>query len=100
PETDGPGKLTVQSPAFAEGAAIPPIFSEYGQGASFPLTWTAGPADPRSFVVVVEEPDSKPPSAVPVVHWLAWNIPSSVTSLREGLQKQDRLEDPPGLRQG
>ena len=31
---------------------------------------------------------------------VGWNIPASVTSLREGLQKQDRLEDPPGLRQG
>jgi Raf kinase inhibitor-like YbhB/YbcL family protein len=100
PETDGPGKLTVQSPAFTEGAPIPPIFSEYEQGASFPLSWTAGPADTRSYVVIVEDPDSKPPSAVPVVHWLVWNIPPSVTSLREGLQKQDRLEDPPGLRQG
>jgi Raf kinase inhibitor-like YbhB/YbcL family protein len=100
PETQGSGTLTVHSPAFAEGAPIPPIFSDYEQGASFPLSWTAGPAETRSYVLIVEDPDSKPPSAVPVVHWLAWNIPAGVTSLREGLQKQDRLEDPPGLRQG
>jgi Raf kinase inhibitor-like YbhB/YbcL family protein len=31
---------------------------------------------------------------------VAWNIPAETTSLREGLQKQDRLEDPSGMRQG
>jgi Raf kinase inhibitor-like YbhB/YbcL family protein len=100
PETNGPGKLAVHSPAFSDGGPIPPVFSEYEQGASFPLTWTAGPADTRSYVLIMEDPDSRPPSPVPVVHWLVWNIPPSMTSLREGLQKQDRLEDPPGLRQG
>jgi Raf kinase inhibitor-like YbhB/YbcL family protein len=100
PETESSGTLSVHSPAFDDGAAIPPIFSDYEQGASFPLLWTAGPAETRSYVLIMEDPDSKPPSAVPVVHWLTWNIPATVTNLREGLQRQDRLEDPPGLRQG
>ena len=31
---------------------------------------------------------------------MVWNIPGSVTSLREGLESLDRLQDPMGLRQG
>jgi Raf kinase inhibitor-like YbhB/YbcL family protein len=36
----------------------------------------------------------------PFVHWVTWNVPGDVTSLREGLQEQDLLTDPPGMRQG
>jgi Raf kinase inhibitor-like YbhB/YbcL family protein len=98
-ETVTSGRLTVTSTAFRDGASIPPLFSDYEQGASFPVQWTAGPAATRSYVLIMEDPDGKGPPT-PVVHWVAWNIPPDVTSLREGLQKQDRLEDPPGLRQG
>jgi Raf kinase inhibitor-like YbhB/YbcL family protein len=100
PETETSGRLTVSSPAFASGGVVPALFSEYEQGANFPLSWTPGPAGTRSYVLIMEDPDSKPPSPVPVVHWLAWNIPGDITALREGLQKQDRLVDPAGLRQG
>jgi Raf kinase inhibitor-like YbhB/YbcL family protein len=93
------GHLEVTSPAFTNGGTLPALYSDYEQGASFPLAWTAGPAGTQSYVLVMEDPDVKHPP-IPVVHWVVWNIPASVTSLREGLQKQDRLEDPPGLRQG
>jgi Raf kinase inhibitor-like YbhB/YbcL family protein len=95
---DGAGKLTVTSPAFAEGGAIPAIYSEYEQGSSFPVSWTAGPAGTASYLLIMEDPDAAKPK--PYVHWVAWNIPSTVTDVREGLQEQDALEDPPGLRQG
>jgi Raf kinase inhibitor-like YbhB/YbcL family protein len=99
PETaTTPGTVTVTSPAFAPGAAIPATYSEYEQGASFPLSWTAGPEGTRSYVLIMEDPDATMPK--PFVHWVAWNIPSDVLSLREGLQEQDALTDPPGLRQG
>ncbi len=98
PETAAALSLTVSSPAFEEGAAIPPLYSEYEQGASFPLSWSSGPAGTRSYLLIVEDPDAVKPK--PVVHWLAWNIPADVTSLHEGLAKQDLQSDPPGLRQG
>jgi Raf kinase inhibitor-like YbhB/YbcL family protein len=50
-------------------------------------------------VLIMEDPDSKKPPR-PVIHWVAWNIPAQTNELREGLQKQDRLEDPAGMRQG
>jgi Raf kinase inhibitor-like YbhB/YbcL family protein len=98
----GDATLVVKSPAFANNAVIPPVYSEYEQKASIPLSWTAGPSGTKSYVVIMEDPDSKTPPTppVPVVHWVVWNIPAQVTSLREGLAKGDRLQDPKDLRQG
>ena len=52
----------------------------------------------RSYALVVEDPDAK--TITPFVHWVAWNIPASVTSLPEGVQEQMRLTEPDGLMQG
>jgi Raf kinase inhibitor-like YbhB/YbcL family protein len=98
PETAAQGSLDVSSPAFTDGGAIPAIYSEYEQGVSFPLEWTGGPTGTASYLLIMEDPDAAKPK--PFVHWVAWNIPASVTGLREGLQEQDVLTDPPGLRQG
>jgi Raf kinase inhibitor-like YbhB/YbcL family protein len=98
PETAAAGTLTVTSPAFPDGGPIPVVYSEYEQGISFPVTWTAGPAGTASYLLIMEDPDAMMPK--PFVHWVAWNIPASTVSLREGLQERDLLEDPPYLRQG
>lgn len=93
------GKLVITSSAFETGKAIPDIFSEYEQGNSFPLSWSGAPEKTESLVLIMEDPDVKPPTT-PYVHWVAWNIPAKVDSLRPGLHKQNRLQDPAGLRQG
>jgi Raf kinase inhibitor-like YbhB/YbcL family protein len=99
PETKSGARLNVSSPAFKPGGAIPATYSAYDQDSSFPLTWSGAPAGTKSFALIMEDPDSRRPPK-PVIHWVAWNIPANTTQLREGLQKQDRLEDPPGMRQG
>jgi Raf kinase inhibitor-like YbhB/YbcL family protein len=48
--------------------------------------------------VLVQDPDARP--VAPFVHWLAWNIPASVTRLDEGIQAQPRLTEPDGVLQG
>jgi len=98
PETKTKAALDVSSPAFEPGDTIPTVYSEYEQGASFPVEWSAGPKGTASYLLIMEDPDAAKPK--PFVHWVAWNIPADVTSLREGLQEQDLLDDPPGLRQG
>jgi Raf kinase inhibitor-like YbhB/YbcL family protein len=99
PQTKSAGHLTVSSAAFKGGNPIPAPFSAYEQDNSFPLAWSGAPSSTQSYVLIMEDPDSqKPPK--PVIHWIAWNIPAKATGLREGLQKQDRLEDPSGMRQG
>ncbi len=92
----GAAMIGVQS-SFAADAPIAMKHSEYADGVSMPLQWTAVPGA-RSYLVVLEDPDARP--VAPFVHWIAWNIPASVTALPEGLQEQPRLTDPDGMLQG
>lgn len=97
PETRTERTLQVTSRAFADGAPIPQRHSEYADGVSLPLAWTAVP-EARSYVIVMEDPDARP--ITPFVHWVAWNIPAGTTSLPEGLHEIERLTAPDGLMQG
>jgi len=98
PETAGArGRIAVRSPAIAPQALIPERYSEYADAVSPPLAWDPVPGA-QSYVLIMEDPDSLPIN--PFVHWVAWNIPPSTTSLPEGLQEQERLTLPDGMMQG
>ncbi|MEF7615743.1 YbhB/YbcL family Raf kinase inhibitor-like protein [Aquincola sp. MAHUQ-54] len=92
-----PQTLRLASPAFGPDGTIPPRHSEYADGVSPALQWKPV-AGARSYVLVMEDPDARP--VTPFVHWVAWNIPGTATSLPEGLQEQIRLTEPDGLLQG
>lgn len=91
------GRITVRSAAIAPGAVIAERYSEYADAVSPPLSWDAVPGA-QSYALIMEDPDSLP--ITPFVHWVAWNIPPSTTSLPEGLQEQERLTMPDGMMQG
>lgn len=95
PETAASGALSVQSTAFTNDGPIPSKFSEYADGVSPALQWTAVPGA-KSYALIMEDPNAKP--ITPFVHWVAWNIPGN--QLPEGLAEQHRLTDPEGLLQG
>jgi Raf kinase inhibitor-like YbhB/YbcL family protein len=99
PETATNVSLTVSSTAFEQDGTIPDIYSSYDQNASPPLRWTKGPQGTQSYAILAEDPDAATAPS-PVVHWVVWNVPSSVNALREGLSTLDRLQEPMGLRQG
>lgn len=67
-----PAPFVLTSPAFVDGADIPPRFSCDGADESPPLEWHGAPADTRSLVLVVRDPDARG-----FVHWLAYDIPGS-----------------------
>ena len=58
--------ITLGSPAFAEGAAIPARYTEDGEKLSPPLTWHGVPAASRGLILVIEDADS--PTPAPIVH--------------------------------
>lgn len=91
------GKIVIRSSAIPAQAMIPDRYSEYADGVSPPLSWNAVPGA-QSYVLIMEDPDAVP--ITPFVHWVAWNIPPSTTSLPEGLQEQERLTMPDGMMQG
>jgi Raf kinase inhibitor-like YbhB/YbcL family protein len=96
-ETKTTGTLKVTSPTVKEGGWIPLQNSEYADGLSPELQWSAV-SDAKSYAIIMEDPDAKP--ITPFVHWIAWNIPATVHRLPEGLQEQLRLTEPEGVLQG
>lgn len=89
--------LSVSAPFNADGP-IDPRHAADGDNASPALSWGDAPEGTRSFVVIVEDPDASEPK--PFVHWLAYDIPASVTALREGMPTEASLPDPKGMKQG
>jgi Raf kinase inhibitor-like YbhB/YbcL family protein len=96
-ETSTTGALSVTSADFPPNGTMPSALSEYAESASPQLAWTPA-TQARSYVVIMEDPDAKPQA--PIVHWLIWNIPASITQLSQGTQKQARLSEPDGILQG
>lgn len=79
PAKDG-ARLTVSTPAFAAGGDIPFENTQY-KGNVFPgLSWSAGPADTRSYVIIMQDGDAMHNGA-PIFHWSMANIPASITTL-------------------
>jgi para-nitrobenzyl esterase len=79
-----PSKLAVTSPAFKDGGDIPFENTQY-RGNAFPgLSWTAGPADTKSYIVILQDTDVSQ-NGTPLLHWTMFNIPAGVTKLDAGL---------------
>lgn len=89
-------KLNIESTAFKNGDFIPDKYTCNGLDISPPLTWDRGPEGTKSYVLISDDPDA------PVgtwVHWVMFNIPPEVTSLKENFPKrQGRFEN--GIMQG
>ncbi|WP_207428967.1 YbhB/YbcL family Raf kinase inhibitor-like protein [Pedobacter sp. SYSU D00535] len=71
--------LKLISSAFAEGKTIPEKYTCDGANVSPPLSWSGVPEKTRSFAIIMDDPDANGTW----VHWVAYNIPASVTSLPE-----------------
>ena len=84
PTTSGGGTFTLTSTALLNGGAIPTKHASTGitggQNLSIPLAWTNKPSGTQSFALSMVDI-----SASNFVHWLITNIPSSTTSLSEGI---------------
>ncbi len=87
-------EIQLESPAFEDGGSIPPRYTADGEGLSPPLAWRDAPSDTKAFVLLVEDPDAPLPE--PLVHLLAWDLPSDLRALPEGQfasQRHDGLDE-------
>jgi Raf kinase inhibitor-like YbhB/YbcL family protein len=93
-----PGNMNLRttSSAFVSGDALPQRFTQDGENISPPLTWARGPAGTIAYVVLVEDNSVNRPE--PIVHWIVYDIPGTVTRLPMGVPAGDRLEN--GAAQG
>jgi Raf kinase inhibitor-like YbhB/YbcL family protein len=76
----GGAKMKIDSPAFQEGGTIPEKFSKNGQNVNPALRIEGVPAEAKSLVLIVDDPDA------PVglfTHWLVWNIDPKTTEIAE-----------------
>ena len=87
--------MGLTSSSFADGAIIP---DKYTQAVAAPvspqLSWTNAPAGTQSFALVVDDPDTALQHTTnEVLHWAAFNIPATATSLPEGVPNEAKLPD-------
>jgi len=87
--------LEIESSAFGEGDTIPVRYTGDGKDLSPPLFFNDIPANAKSLVLIVDDPDA--PGGT-WDHWLLFNIPTDTTELPEGIFDRETL--PNGAIQG
>ena len=85
-----PEGITVTSAVFREPDSIPARYTEDGEKLSPPLAWEGSPAASASTVLIIEDADS--PTPHPLVHAIAWNLPTNDRVLAEGPLKSEGSE--------
>jgi Raf kinase inhibitor-like YbhB/YbcL family protein len=95
PATPPPTPMGLTSSSFADGAIIPDKYTQAVPAAFSPaLAWTNAPAGTQSFALIVDDPDTALQRTTnEVLHWAAFNIPATATSLPEGVPNEATLPD-------
>lgn len=91
--------FTLSSPSFMHNGQIPARHTCDDHDLSPELNWKDIPANTRSLVLIVDDPDAPDPAAPKMtwVHWILYNIPPTVSGLPENVLEKDL---PPGTLQG
>lgn len=81
--------FTIYSPSFSHMGSIPRQFTGEGRDISPHIVWSNQPAGTACYALIVDDPDAPDPQAPRMtwVHWILFNIPSSVHELKEDAHK-------------
>ena len=98
PEVEMNLKLT--STTFTHDGEIPTRHTCEGEDVSPPLGWQGAPAETKSFVLIVDDPDAPDPEKPKMtwVHWVLFNIPPGARGLPGEISPDAALEN--GARHG
>ena len=81
-------QMVLSSPSIAPGATIASDFACTGVDRSPELAWSGAPKSTTTFALIVEDPDA--PGGT-FIHWVAYNIPASRTSLPAGVPQSAEI---------
>ncbi len=87
--------FSLTTTAFEAGGTIPPAYTCDGEDRSPALEWTSAPQGTKSFALIMDDPDA--PRGV-WVHWVAYNIPSTISKLPSNIEKVVKTSS--GMQQG
>ena len=81
--------LELTSTALAHGGEILSKYTCDGQDVSPPLAWSGVPAEAKSLLLIIDDPDAPDPAAPKMtwVHWVLYNMPPSASALPEGARQ-------------
>lgn len=91
-----PPPFTLTSTSFEDGGVIPDKYTQANPNCcvSPALSWVNAPAGTVTYTLLMHDPDNAPQKHVQdTLHWMAFNIPGSTTSLPEGVPAQPTLPD-------
>ena len=88
---NAPMSLTLTAASFPHNGMIPARHTCDGQDLSPRLAWAGVPAEARSLVLIVDDPDAPDPAAPRMtwVHWVLYNLPPTSTGLPEAVAAGD-----------
>ena len=89
--------IKITSSAFTNGQQIPQKYTGQGADVPPPLAWSDLPEKTQELVLICDDPDAPRGTWV---HWVIYKLPTTLTGLPEGIAKQARLKNPPGVLQG
>jgi Raf kinase inhibitor-like YbhB/YbcL family protein len=87
--------MTITSSVFRAGEVIPTKYSCEGANVSPPVQWDGVPAAARSLALICDDPDAPMGTWV---HWVLYNLPTSVSNLPEHVPASEMLSS--GAKQG
>ncbi|MFI0482905.1 YbhB/YbcL family Raf kinase inhibitor-like protein [Actinomadura sp. 9N215] len=98
----GAAAFAVTSSAFTSGGRIPTVHECTSSGdndprkknESPPLAWTGGPAEAKSYAIIMRDVDNRN-----LLHWIIYDIPATVAELPQNVEHVYKPAVPAGSRQ-
>lgn len=81
--------MQLTSAIFQQGAEIPSTYTPDGKDISPELSWKDPPAQTKSFVLIMHDPDAPRPGGF--THWVVYNIPPGTRHIEENTPKEERV---------
>jgi Raf kinase inhibitor-like YbhB/YbcL family protein len=81
--------MQLTSSSFQQAGEIPSYYTSDGKDVSPELSWQDAPAQTKSFVLIVHDPDAPRPGGF--THWVVYNVPPETGHVEENVPDTERV---------